>query len=353
MKLEPRINWSLSGSVSRDIDPALFLLLSAIQKQGSLQKSARSLGMSYRHAWGLVKKWENEFSSALVHFRRGRGQGTRLSEFGEKLLWADEYLEKQIRPELDNINEAVHDSLAGFLQPVKSKKINMFASHGLAIRHLHKLLEDEASLRINLQTLGSIDSLQNLHNGYCQVAGFHMPMELIHKETLPLFKRWLSPGQHLLQVSTREQGLIVKQGNPKKIHKLDDLSRRSVRFINRQYNSGTRIIVDELLKVAGIKSGQINGYRNEEFTHAAVAAMISSGAADVGFGIKAVTEQFKLDFVPVLREIYLLAIDEKLDSGTVKKITSILKSKEFRDTVNSLAGYNASDSGKAYELQWK
>jgi putative molybdopterin biosynthesis protein len=352
MHLSPRINWSLIGLRSQDIDPGLFLLLKAIQEQGSLQKSSLSLEMSYRHAWGLIKKWESELNSPLVIFRRGRGQGARLTELGEKLLWADEYLETQIRPNLDSINETLNESLADYLQKGQRKKINMFASHGLAIKHLFKLLELEPTLEIELQTLGSLDSLQNLHNGHCQIAGFHLPMELIHDEVLPLFKRWLSPEQKLLTVSTREQGLIVRRGNPKKIRLLKDLTRRSTRFINRQPNSGTRIIVDKLLKAEKIKSKQINGYKNEEFTHAAVAAMIASGAADTGFGIKAIAQQFNLDFVPFLRETYLLAIDEKLDSRTVKKIVSLLKSAEFRGPVNKLAGYDARQSGKPFTLQW-
>jgi len=352
MHLDPRINWSLIGSMNQDIEPALFSLLRAIKKQGSLQKSALSLDMSYRHSWGLLKKWENEFNSPLAIFRRGRGHGARLSELGEKLLWADEYLETQLRPNLDKINETLNESLADYLQKGQKKKIHIFASNGLAIKHLFKLLENEASLKIELQTLGSLDSLQNLHNGYCQVAGFHLPLELIHDEVLSLFKRWLSPEQRLLTVSTREQGLMVKPGNPKKIRQLEDLTKRSIRFINRQANSGTRIIVDQLLKSEKIKSKQINGYKNEEFTHAAVAAMVASGAVDTGFGIKAAAEQFNLDFVPILREIYLLAIDEKLDNKTVKHIVSLLKSPEFRRPVNKLAGYDARQSGKAFNLQW-
>ena len=68
---------------------------------------------------------------------------------------------------------------------------------------------------------------------------------------------------------------------------LQGLTRRSVKFINRQKGSGTRAIFDELIKMEGINKKNINGYNTEEFTHTAVAALINGGAADIGFGLKA------------------------------------------------------------------
>lgn len=352
MHLNPKINWTLVGRQNQDIDPVLFLLMKAIQREGSLQKSCQTVAMSYRHAWGIIKKWEKEFHSPLVILRRGRGQGATLSELGEKLLWADEYLEEQIRPGLNVVNEELNESLADYFQQGQRKRIKLFASHGLAISHLHQLLENEPSLEVELQTHGSLDSLQSLNNGHCQMAGFHLPLDHIHDEVLPLYKRWLPSGKYLLlTVSTREQGLMLKPGNPKNIKSLTDLSRRSIRFINRQRNSGTRTIIDQLLIMHRIKPRQINGYTNEEFTHGAVAAMIASGAADAGFGIKAIAQQFGLDFLPFLREIYLLAIDRELDNKTIKTIGTILKSQKFRRTVNKLAGYQASQAGKEYTLK--
>ena len=347
MHLIPVINWSLSGSLSQDIDPAVFRLLTAVQQQGSLQSAAQSLDISYRYAWGLIKKWEKEFACPLVHFKRGRGAGSHLSELGEKLLWAQAYAEEKTHPAFSEVQETLNQAFAEYFQKGQAKKLKMCASHGLAISHLFSLLEEETSFHIETQTLGSLDSLQSLNNAYCQIAGFHLPMGQIQKAVQPLYDRCLNEEkQLLLTVSSREQGLMVKPGNPKKILSLQDLTRRSVRFINRQHNSGTRIIVDELLKAAAIKPKQIKGYKNEEFTHAAIAAMIASGAVDTGFGIKAVAKQFQLDFVPFLKEKYLLAVDRNLDERVINKIVAVLKSGKFRNTVNKLAGYDASESGK-------
>ena len=95
----------------------------------------------------------------------------------------------------------------------------------------------------------------------------------------------------------------------------------------------------------------INGYANEEFTHVAVAAMIASGAADTGFGIAAAAEQFNLDFIPYLQEAYVLALDMGLNPILQSAIRKHLQSVKFREHINTLAGYNASESGQEISFQ--
>ncbi|MEM2866611.1 MAG: LysR family transcriptional regulator, partial [Candidatus Hadarchaeales archaeon] len=46
-------------------------LLLAIEKEGSLSKAARKLGLSYRHAWGMVRELERELGTELLQRRRG------------------------------------------------------------------------------------------------------------------------------------------------------------------------------------------------------------------------------------------------------------------------------------------
>ena len=84
----------------------------------------------------------------------------------------------------------------------------------------------------------------------------------------------------------RTQGLIVAPGNPRKIAGLKDLCRPSVRFVNRQRGSGTRILLDSLLQSQAIDPAKISGYGSGEFTHAAVAAYVGSGMADAAFGVE-------------------------------------------------------------------
>ena len=81
-------NWRIGTSEAGFADPLLFRLLDAVQTSGSLAQSARSLGFSYRHIWGLLGKWEKAIGRPLVRLERGRG--AKLTEFGEKLVWAEQ-----------------------------------------------------------------------------------------------------------------------------------------------------------------------------------------------------------------------------------------------------------------------
>ena len=48
-------------------------LLAAVQGSGSISQAGRELGLSYRHAWGLVKGAEALFGAPLIDSGRGRG----------------------------------------------------------------------------------------------------------------------------------------------------------------------------------------------------------------------------------------------------------------------------------------
>src|SRR6185312_2249684 len=78
----------------------------------------------------------------------------------------------------------------------------------------------------------------------------------------------------LVHMAMRDQGLIVPVGNPLGIASLADLARPDVRFVNRQKGSGTRVLLDYELRLAGIEPSAIQGYEREEFTHLAVAVAV-------------------------------------------------------------------------------
>jgi len=60
-------------------------LLEQIEKQGSLNKAAKALGMSYRAAWGRLKNTEEVLGDSLVLKTRGR-KGCSLTPLGERVL---------------------------------------------------------------------------------------------------------------------------------------------------------------------------------------------------------------------------------------------------------------------------
>jgi molybdate transport repressor ModE-like protein len=62
--------------------------LGEIERTGSIRKAASKLGMSYRHAWGQIRRMGEAAGSPLVvSSRGGKGGGrTRLTKAGESLL---------------------------------------------------------------------------------------------------------------------------------------------------------------------------------------------------------------------------------------------------------------------------
>ena len=65
MQIKFKIRWSLGPEPGSDMDPFLFRLLETIRREGALNQAVRLLGCSYRHAWGLIKRWEKEFGAPL------------------------------------------------------------------------------------------------------------------------------------------------------------------------------------------------------------------------------------------------------------------------------------------------
>lgn len=69
--------------------PGVYSLLKKVDETGTLKEAAESLDMSYRYAWGLVKKAEGTLGQPLLHTHKGGragGGGTELTEIGQQFL---------------------------------------------------------------------------------------------------------------------------------------------------------------------------------------------------------------------------------------------------------------------------
>ncbi len=347
MDIKINFHWQMiQHGEKHDIDTILFQLLEAVQTSGSLKKATDRLGVSYRFAWGLVNKWESLLSHPLVILERGRG--ARLTAAGEKLMHANRQLAASFSPELDNFSTQFKREFEAILNHNHAEGFNIFASHGLAVGALRDLINQQSDFQLDLHFHGSLESLRALRKRDCHIAGFHIPEgELGHKMKQDYLEFLNEDAHQLIYVVKRNQGLMVASGNPKQIRNIQSLADGKLAFINRQADSGTRLLFDQLLQVNGVAASMIQGYRQEEFTHMAVAAMVASGAADVGFGIAPMADKFHLDFIPLVWEHYCLAVPHQLiEDDRVTEIISLLKSQAFHD---NLAGYSGYDTGRSGE----
>lgn len=341
--------WTIQQDDGSALPPRLIELLVQVHAHGSLLAASQQLGLSYRHAWDLVRQGEAQVGTALLHMERGRG--STLSPLGEKLAWADQRITARLKPVLDSLASELATEIqrAGSAQ---GPSLRVHASHGFAIEKLIQRLATDG-LRVDLTYGSSTAAAAALHDGACDAAGFHIPLGPMQAPALAHYGRWLA-GEALtvIDIALRRQGLMVAAGNPKKVYGLADLAREDLRFINRQAGSGTRFLLEGLLAADGIPTQRIAGYEHGEYTHAAVAAYVASGMADVGFGLEPPARQFRLDFLPLARERYfLLCRSAVMDSPGIRLVLQALRDPAFRAELNALPGYDAANAGQVTALQ--
>src|SRR6185503_16769630 len=271
-QIEIRPSWIFVDEQGRQLDHQLFTLLDALHETGKLTAAAKQAKLSYRHAWNTIAKWSEFFGSPLVLLERGRG--ARLTALGEKLLWAEARARARLAPQLENIASELNLEIKRALAE-SNPTLRIHASFGYAVAEIPEVMRQDGRVALDLQYFAATDALASLARGSCDMAGFHVPEGALGARAVDLYRRWLHPEEHkLIYLVRRQQGLYLKPGNPKQIASLSDLTRKGVRFINRQHGSGTRLMLDTLMDELGIAADAVDGYENEEFTHAAVAAYV-------------------------------------------------------------------------------
>jgi len=79
-------------------------LLRKVKDMGSLSKAAKEMGMSYRHAWGIVHRISQNAGGDVVHSIRGGREGgvTSLTPFGEEILREYENKAASLQSQFEN-----------------------------------------------------------------------------------------------------------------------------------------------------------------------------------------------------------------------------------------------------------
>ncbi len=116
--LRPKFKLWLS---TRDAEGAFgdgkWRLLDAIHRKGSLRAAATELKMSYRKAWGDLKKAERSLGVSLVERRRGgiSGGETRLTEAGR--MWLEAYSDFR-----SDVEDAISSAFTAHIKDLEGRK---------------------------------------------------------------------------------------------------------------------------------------------------------------------------------------------------------------------------------------
>ena len=231
--------------------------------------------------------------------------------------------------------------------PLIRKTLLIMGSHDPMLDLLATSLRlRSAEQRLVSVNVGSFGGLIALRRGEAHIAGCH----LFHPETetynIAYLRRYL-PGVPvaLVAFARREQGLILRPGNPLGIASVADLP--GARYVNRQRGAGTRVLFDHLLEKHEIAPDDIAGYDHEEATHLAVAAAVADGIGDCGMGLRSAADAMGLDFIGLTWERFDLAIPQRhLRTAGVQTVLEILGDEAFKRELGAQSGYRSDETGR-------
>src|SRR5512139_2323422 len=104
------LTYQIGDAPGRDLHHPLMALLAAVHETGSIGGAAQRLGLSYRHTWGELKRWEAQLGQPLVHW--SKGERARLLPLGEKLLWAERRARARLAPQIEALRAELQRAFA-------------------------------------------------------------------------------------------------------------------------------------------------------------------------------------------------------------------------------------------------
>jgi putative molybdopterin biosynthesis protein len=191
-----------------------------------------------------------------------------------------------------------------------------------------------AGFSVRALNVGSNGGLTAAKRGECDIAGIH----LLDPVTGEYNRPFLTEDLQLATGYTRLQGIVFRAGDARfEGRKAEEAATEAsvdpdCLFINRNAGSGTRILIDGLLK-----GSQPAGYSNQAKTHNAVAAAVAQGRADWGVAIRTVAQQYSLGFLPLRAEHYDFVIPKnRTQRAPVARFLALLQDPEVRASLQQL-----------------
>jgi molybdate transport repressor ModE-like protein len=345
IKLDPSYTVALSLGNQNVIGELEAQMLRSIYQTESYSEAARTLSLSYAFLWNKIAQIERSLGKKVVYSERGVSKGGRaeLTSQGKKLLQAYSELDSRVHRFITSSSES-NGSFGEVVRP----NLSFMGSHCIVVEKLFRSLHStNPKITYQILNVGSWAGLTAMMLRQADIAGIHIfdESESTYNQSL-VSKFGLSRSHALIRGYKRQQCLMVRKGNPKKIRGIDDLLRRDVKLANRNLGSGTRILLDsklhDLARTMSIDfralTRRVRGYDSEMMTHRQVASAVSSRRADVGIGLTSVAAEMKLDFTPFAEELYDFLVEKRMRNPYAHEFFKILKSKEFQNKIGAVPG---------------
>lgn len=195
--------------------------------------------------------------------------------------------------------------------------------------------------------LGSLGGLKALRQGLCHIATSHLAQDNDEEYNFAFAASELEELPALVNFCRREQGLLVRKGNPRGIREVADIGNMDLKVANRPLEASTRLLFDRELKKAGLDCRRVKGYEREFQSHLEVGLEVLSGRAETGPGIRAVATLLDLDFLSLKWERFdLLIPKEGFFAKGIQLFLDLLHGAAFHSLAERLSGYDLSLSGK-------
>ena len=195
--------------------------------------------------------------------------------------------------------------------------------------------------------IGSMGGLRALRQRSCHIGVCHLLQDDKEEYNFRFAEQEMSQAPVFINFSKREQGILIRPGNPKNINSVADLAGDGVKIVNRPLNTGTRLLLDYEISRTDVSADQIEGYEVEVGRHLEAGLAVLGGRADAAPAIRPVAELLGLDFIPLRWERFDLLINrDRFFDPPVQRFINLLHDPSFKDIAKEFVGYDLSVSGK-------
>jgi putative molybdopterin biosynthesis protein len=317
---------------------------------------ARALEVSVEEVFSLSQERQEEVSAATAEYlgqgELTQGQAVRVCRVGSKWVSVPVDARPYHLPEADAVvtgplSRSGKAKLRLFSEEETMRNKIVLAGCDPATSLLARMVERLSGVEIIHAPASSQLGLDWLKDGKVHIAGSHLQDPQSTDFNLPVIRRQF-PNRDMAVVTFArwEEGFVVASGNPKNIRGIDDLRRKNVTIMNREPGSGSRALLDGLMRGADVSAKTVNGYTSIAFGHLSAAHAVSARQADCCIATKAAAQTFSLDFVPLRSEQYdFVLFRETLKLSAVQAMFDALQRAALRRKLEMLAGYDTSQTG--------